>query len=334
MGISDSVPLKPEQVQTFTAERLETMLEQASSLYGDEAEVGDPDHNVNEEVEAIKVKYEQEIFDLKTEMNKKDELQREMERTLNELKWDLNKEMKMKDELQKETEKNLNVAKKKLEEQIEESTKKTKEIIRLKTKFNKLDKLMNDHEKLKEEEITKMKEQCDLQMAQHELKFTFLQRKYDELNENHTKALVSLDFVELRGNIYEINKDLLRKELDELKSENNRLNSEPRFMKQVENLNKDLLRKGINEPVLRKQVEDLKSENIGLKNWKELNNALVSKEVNELTEFKNKNLKEETTLKKKVEDLNLENIRLKFENDSLKKQIAFNTRFRDLKSGN
>ena len=80
------------------------------------------------------------------------------------------------------------------------------------------------------------------------------------------------------GNIYEINKDLLRKELDELKSENIRLNSESRFMKQVENLNKDLLRKGIN--------------------------------------FKS------------------ENSRLKSENDSLKKQIAFNTRFRDVKSGN
>ena len=78
MGNYDSVPLKPEEVQnlrqTFTAERLETMLEQASSLYGDEAEVGDPDQKVLEEVEAIKVKHEQEIFDLKTEMKKKDEM--------------------------------------------------------------------------------------------------------------------------------------------------------------------------------------------------------------------------------------------------------------------
>ena len=143
MGNSDSVPLKPEQVQTFTAERLETMLEQASSLYREEAELGDPEQKVLEEVETIKVKHEQEIFDLKTEMKKKDELQSEVERTLNELKWDLNKEMKMKDELQKETEKNLNEAKKKLKEQIEESSKKSKEIVQLKTAFNKLDKLMN-----------------------------------------------------------------------------------------------------------------------------------------------------------------------------------------------
>ena len=143
MDNSDSVPLKPEQVQTFTAERLETMLEQASSLYGDEAELGDPEQKVLEEVETIKVKHEQEIFDLKTEMKKKDELQSEVERTLNELKWDLNKEMKMKDELQKETEKNLNEANKKLKEQIEKSSKKSKEIVQLKTAFNKLDKLMN-----------------------------------------------------------------------------------------------------------------------------------------------------------------------------------------------
>ena len=66
-------------------------------------------------------------------------------------------------------------------QRIEESSKKTKEILRLKkeraellTKFNKLDKLMNDHEKSKEEEIKKMKDQCDFKLFQHELKFTFL----------------------------------------------------------------------------------------------------------------------------------------------------------------
>ena len=40
-------------------------------------------------MEAIKVKHEKEIFLLKTEMKKKDELQRETERTLNEVRWEL-----------------------------------------------------------------------------------------------------------------------------------------------------------------------------------------------------------------------------------------------------
>ena len=411
MGNSDSVPLKPEEVQTlrqtFTAERLEIMLEQAGSLYSEEEE-GDPDQKVVEEVEAIKVKYEQEIFDLKKENKKKDELQRETERTLNEVKWELEEQIernrRYETEFQRPKEdpavEGTNISSH--HQRIEESSKKTKEILRLKkeradlsTKISKLDKLMNDNEKLKDEEMTKMKEQCDFKLFQHELKLTFLQRKYDELNKNHAKALASLDLVELRANIYEINKDLLRKELDELKSENIRLKSESRCMKQVEDLNKDLLRKGNNElteiktrslheeTILRKQVEYLKSENIGLKNWKELNNALVSKEVNELTEFKKKSVKEETTLKKQVEDLKSENIRLtaeknwkehnnalvskevneltefkkksikeetilkkqvedlksenirlKAENDSLKKQININDRFRDVKSGN
>ena len=73
MGNSDSVPSMPEEVQslrqTFTAERLEDMLEK-----------------MIEDIEAIKVKHVQEIFDLKTEMKKKDELQRETERTLNEVR--------------------------------------------------------------------------------------------------------------------------------------------------------------------------------------------------------------------------------------------------------
>ena len=86
MGNSDSVPLKPEEVQslrqTFTAERLEDMLEQAGGMYGEEGEVSDSDQKIIEEVEAMKVKHEQEIFNLKTEMKKKDELQRETERSL------------------------------------------------------------------------------------------------------------------------------------------------------------------------------------------------------------------------------------------------------------
>ena len=151
------------------------------------------------------------------------------------------------------------------------------------TKFNKLDKLMNDHEKSKEEEIKKMKDQCDFKLFQHELKFTFLQRKYDDLNETHAKAQASLDLVELRTNMDDINKDLLRKEVDEL------------------------------------------------------------------TEFKNKSLKEEKILKKQVEDLKTENIRLKgenriasfrftdvqSENSSIKEKRSESPfRFRDVKSGN
>ena len=76
MGNIDSVPSKPEEVQnlrkTLTAERLEARLEQ-----------------LIEDIEAIKVKHVQEIFDLKTEMKKKDKLQRETERTLNEVRLEL-----------------------------------------------------------------------------------------------------------------------------------------------------------------------------------------------------------------------------------------------------
>ena len=155
MGNSDSVPLKPEEVQnlrqTFTAERLETMLEQASSLYGEEAEVGDPDQKVLEEIEAIKVKHEQEIFDLKKELKKKDELQRETERTLNEVKWELEEQKEQNRQSEAEfkrlkedtTFEGVNVSSQSQHQRIEESSKKTKEILRLKkeraellTKFN------------------------------------------------------------------------------------------------------------------------------------------------------------------------------------------------------
>ena len=128
---------------------------------------------------------------------------------------------------------------------IEENSKKTtKEILRLKkeraellTKFNKLDKLMNEHEKSKEEEIKKIKDQCDFKLFQKELKFTFLQRRFDELNETHAKAQASLDLVELRTNMDEINKDLLRKEVEELTDyKNNSLKEEKLLKKQVEDL--------------------------------------------------------------------------------------------------
>ena len=98
-------------------------------------------------------------------------------------------------------------------------------------------------------------------------KFTSLQRKYNELNMNHAKALASLDLVEFRANIYEINKDLSRKELDDLA---------------------EFKKKSLNEEkTLKKKVEDLESENIRLK--VESNN------------IKEKSTKEKVLLKKEEE---------------------------------
>ena len=67
----------------------------------------------------------------------------------------------------------------------------------------------------------------------------------------------------------------------------------------------------------------------------DINKDLLRKEVDELTEFKNKSLKEEKILKKQVEDLKTENIRLKGENSSIKEKRSESPfRFRDVKSGN
>ena len=255
MGNSESVPLKPEEVQslrqTFTADKLESMLEQASDLYGEESEERDHE-KVIEEIEAIKVKHEQEIFDLKTEMKKKDELLLLRERTLNEVKWELEEvteqnrqnEAELKRLKEESSTKDTEGATQSDQSQREENSKKTKEILRLKkeraellTKFNKLDKLMKEHDHSKEEEIKKVKDQCDFKLFQKELKFTFLQRRFDELNETHAKAQASLDLVELRTNMDEINKDLLRKEVEELTDyKNNSLKEEKLLKQQVEEL--------------------------------------------------------------------------------------------------
>ena len=264
MGNSDSVPLKPEEVQslrqTFTADKLESMLEQASGLYGEESEERNHE-KVIEEVEAIKVKHEQEIFLLNTEMKKKDELLREAERTLNEVRWELEEvtEQNRQNEAELKRIKEESSAKDSegtsqsdQSQRIEENSKKTKENLRLKkeraellTKFNKLDILMKEHDQSKEEEIKKVKDQCDFKLFQKELKFTFLQRRFDELTETHAKAQASLDLVELRTNMDEINKDLLRKEVEELTDyKNNSLKV---------------------EKLLKQQVEDLKVENSRLK---------------------------------------------------------------------
>ena len=263
MGNSESVPLKPEEVQslrqTFTADKLESMLEQASDLYGEESEERDHE-KVIEEIEAIKVKHEQEIFDLKTEMKKKDELLLLRERTINEVKWELEEvfeqnrqnEAELKRLKEESSTKDTEGATQSDQSQREENSKKTKEILRLKkeraellTKFNKLEKLMKEHDHSKEEEIKKIKDQCDFKLFQKELKFTFLQRRFDELNETHAKAQASLDLVELRTNMDEIKKDLLRKEVEELTDyKNNSLKV---------------------EKLLKQQVEDLKVENSRLK---------------------------------------------------------------------
>ena len=255
MGNSESVPLKPEEVQslrqTFTADKLESMLEQASDLYGEESEERDHE-KVIEEIEAIKVKHEQEIFDLKTEMKKKDELLLLRERTINEVKWELEEvfeqnrqnEAELKRLKEESSTKDTEGATQSDQSQREENSKKTKEILRLKkeraellTKFNKLDKLMKEHDHSKEEEIKKVKDQCDFKLFQKELKFTFLQRRFDELNETHAKAQASLDLVELRTNMDEINKDLLRKEVEELTDyKNNSLKEEKLLKQQVEEL--------------------------------------------------------------------------------------------------
>ena len=185
MGNSDSVPvpMKPEEVQR--------MME----------EVRDSNQELLEEMENIK---QQEIFDLKTEMKKKDELQKETERTLNEVKW----------------------------------------------------------------ELEEVKEQNRQGETERESKINFLQKKIDELNDTHAKAQASLELVELRTNMDEITKDLLRKEVDELTE-----------------VNKKKLEK---EKSLRKQLADLKLENLSLKAQY---NAIKYKELSEIrfADFKSGN---------------------------------------------
>ena len=109
MGNSDSVPLKPEEVQTlrqtFTAEKLEEMLDHASSLYGEETELGDPDIKMLEDIDALKVKHEEEIFKLKTKMKNMDELHRETERCLHEVKWELEEKTEQNRQYEAELEK-------------------------------------------------------------------------------------------------------------------------------------------------------------------------------------------------------------------------------------
>ena len=126
MGNSDSVPvpLKPEMVQSLMEE------------------VRDSNQEMLKEIENIKVNHEQE-------MKKKDELQKETERSWNEVNWeleevrdsnqelleeieaikvshdkeiyDLKMQLKKKDELQKKTERLLNEVKWELEEMKEQN---------------------------------------------------------------------------------------------------------------------------------------------------------------------------------------------------------------------
>ena len=135
MGISDEVQnLRQALRQTFDAERLKTIWK---------------------EIEAIKVKYEQEISDHKKEMEKKDELQRELEKTLNEVKLELEeqKEQNRQSKAEIQTSGVIIKANNSYQDQlIEENSKKTKEILRLEKEgevlSSKLNTLMNDKEEI------------------------------------------------------------------------------------------------------------------------------------------------------------------------------------------
>merc|ERR1711915_52251 len=134
-----------------------------------------------------------------------------------------------------------------------------KERAELLTKFDKLDKLLKEKDKVKAEEIKKMKDECDFKLFQQELKFTFLQRKFDELNETHAKAQASLDLVELRTNMDEINKDMLREEVKELTEYKiNSLKVEEMLKKQVEDLQSRIKEKRSDSPF---RFRDVKSGN-------------------------------------------------------------------------
>ena len=133
MGNSDSVPvpLKPEMVQSLMEEVRDSNQEMLKEIENikvnheqemkkkDELqketerswnevnweleEVRDSNQELLEEIEAIKVYHDKEISDLKTQLKKKDELQKKTERLLNEVKWEL-EEMK---EQNRESEINL-----------------------------------------------------------------------------------------------------------------------------------------------------------------------------------------------------------------------------------
>ena len=255
MGNSDSVPvpLKPEMVQSLMEE------------------VRDSNQEMLKEIENIKVNHEQE-------MKKKDELQKETERSWNEVNWELEEvteqnrqneaelkrikeESRVKDELQKETERSLNEVKWELEE---------------------------------------MKEQKRQEETEMELKFSVLQKQFDELNESHAKAQASLELVELRASMDEITKDLLRMEVEELTDYKDKSLKEENLLKQQI---KDYKNKNLKEEeLLRKQVAELKFEIAYLK-------------------FENRSIKDkskERVMKRLVADLKMENTSLQVQNNDIK----------------
>ena len=264
MGNSDSVPLKPEEVQTlrqtFTAEKLEEMLDHASSLYGEETELGDPDLKMLEDIDALKVKHEEEIFKLKTKMKNMDELHRETERCLHEVKWELEEKTEQNRQYEVELEKingeidhlkkskfEVGVGGKNVEEALDDQKRlleeknkkvvetKVKDILRLKkekselvTKCDNLEKQLQHNKKENEDIVKKMKDDCEWKQFEHELKFGLLQRKYDDLNKTHDKVQASLDLAVIRSEAYATNNELLRKKVDDLKSENSSLQGKGR----------------------------------------------------------------------------------------------------------
>ena len=195
MGNSDSVPdLRPEEVQslrqTFTAEELESMLEHASSMYGEKYE--DMDHEkVIAEVEAIKVKHEQE-------MKKKDELLREAKRTLNEVRWEL-------EEVTEQNRRNEAELKRLKEEAAGKDVEGTsqsdqsqqneeKERAELVSRVRAQEIQIQEHMQEKENIVKEMQNQCDLRL----IKFGFMLKSQEnnlleaiEVKNKHCEILVS-----------------------------------------------------------------------------------------------------------------------------------------------
>ena len=117
-------------------------------------------------------------------------------------------------------------------------------------------------------ELEEVKEQNYQEENERESKINLLQKQFEELNKSHAKAQASLDLIELRTNMDEITKDLLRKEVDELTKVKNK------------NLEK--------EKSLKKQLADLKLENLSLKAQY---NAIKYKELSDIrfADFKSRN---------------------------------------------
>ena len=216
----------------------------------------------------------EEIENIKLEMKKKDVLQKETERSWNEVNWEL-------------------------EEVTEQNRQNEAELKRIKEESSAKDELQKETERSLNEvkwELEELKEQNRQEETEMELKFSVLQKQFDELNDTHVKAQASLELVELRTNMDEITKDLLRKEVEELTDYKDKSLKEENLLKQ--------------------QIKELKFENACLK-------------------VENNNIKDtskEKVMKRMIEDLKTENLSLKVQYNGIKELSEF--RFTDVKSGN